>query len=195
MRTRTELLAESAALSHDLLAFHARPSGKQLLDGDQLRRCDCLAFRSAPTARPRADQDHGWVAGDRADAEGACGEAGDLATGKRRGRPANVAETARRAVVLERVQAGEISNAEAATEIGIAYGTWAGWKALYAKRAGVTPAPIARASVEPSPIPTGKPATDVAGLVARVEELERFGSELRERVRALVRLVEGRIPG
>jgi hypothetical protein len=116
-------------------------------------------------------------------------------TGKRRGRPANVQETARRAAVLERVQAGEISNAEAATEIGIAYGTWAGWKALYAKRAGVTPAPIARASVEPSPIPTGKPATDVAGLVARVEELERFGSELRERVRALVRLVEGRIPG
>jgi hypothetical protein len=111
-------------------------------------------------------------------------------TGKRRGPPENVQETARRAAVLERVQAGEISNAEAATEIGIPYGTWAHWKALYAKRAGVIPAPIARASVEPTSIPTGKPAADVAKLVARVEELERFGREMRERVLALVRLVE-----
>jgi hypothetical protein len=77
-------------------------------------------------------------------------------TGKRRGRPANVQETARRVVVLGRVQAGEISNAEAATEIGIAYGTWAGWKAQYEKRAGVNPAPVARASVEPTLIPTDK---------------------------------------
>ncbi len=91
--------------------------------------------------------------------------------GKRRGRPATVQETARRAAVLERVQAGEISHPEAATENGIAYGTWAGWKTLYAKRAGVTPAPIARASVEPTSIQTGKPAADVARLVARAEEL------------------------
>lgn len=111
-------------------------------------------------------------------------------TGERSGRPANVQETARRAAVLERVQAGEISNAEAATEIGIAYGTWASWKALYAKRAGVIPAPIARASVEPTSIATGKPAADVAKLVARVEELERFWSELRERIRDLLAVVE-----
>jgi hypothetical protein len=111
-------------------------------------------------------------------------------TGKRRGRPANVQETARRAAVLERVQASEISNAEAATELGIAYSTWAGWKALYAKRAGVIPALIARASVEPTSIPTGKPAADVAKLVARVEELERFGREVRGRIRNLLALVE-----
>ncbi|MBK9387317.1 MAG: hypothetical protein IPN34_21080 [Planctomycetes bacterium] len=42
-------------------------------------------------------------------------------TGKRRSRPANVQETARRAAVLGRVQAREISNAEAAGEIGIAW--------------------------------------------------------------------------
>jgi hypothetical protein len=111
-------------------------------------------------------------------------------TGKRRGRPANVQETARRAAVLERVQSGEISNAEAATEIGIAYGTWAGWKAQHEKRVGVIPAPIARASVEPTSIPTSKPGADVAKLVARVEELERFGRELQERMRDLLALVE-----
>ncbi|MBK8232987.1 MAG: hypothetical protein IPK72_20985 [Candidatus Eisenbacteria bacterium] len=111
-------------------------------------------------------------------------------TGKRRGRPANVQETARRVAVLERVQTGEITKAEAAAELGIAYGTWAGWRALYGKRAGVIPAPIARASVEPTSIPTGKPAADVAKLVERVEELERFGRELRHRLRDPLALVE-----
>jgi hypothetical protein len=94
-------------------------------------------------------------------------------TGKRRGRPANVQETARRAAVLERVQKGEISNAEAATEIGIAYGTWAGWKAQHEKRAGVMPAPIARTSVEPTSITTGKRGRGRPVDPARLAMLER----------------------
>ncbi|MBK9387354.1 MAG: hypothetical protein IPN34_21270 [Planctomycetes bacterium] len=73
-----------------------------------------------------------------------------------RGRPANVQETARRAAVLERVLAGEISNAEAATELGINLGTWGAWKSGYMKRTGIVRAPIARASVEPTSIPTRK---------------------------------------
>jgi hypothetical protein len=37
-------------------------------------------------------------------------------------------------------------------------------------------------------------AADVAKLVARVEELERFGRELRKLVWVMVRLVEGAVP-
>jgi hypothetical protein len=44
--------------------------------------------------------------------------------------------------------------------------------------------------VEITSIPTGKPAADVARLVAPVEELERFWKELRERIRDQPALVE-----
>ncbi|MBK9387304.1 MAG: hypothetical protein IPN34_21015 [Planctomycetes bacterium] len=182
-------------------------------------------------------------------------------TGKRRGRPANDQETARRAAVLERVQAGEISNAEAATEIGIAYGTWAGWKALYRRRMGEDAVRGRTARSESRPAETssvrrgrGRPENTVetarrAALLARVnsgeitnaeaaadlgimvatwaswrsyhakragrpgaddtrvasephleqrlarlEELERFGKELKARLKALLRFVEERAP-
>jgi hypothetical protein len=163
-----------------------------------------------------------------------------------RGRPENVQETARRAAALERVQAGELTNAEAATELGINLGTWGAWKSGYVKRAGVIPAPIARASVEPTSISTGKrgrgrpvdptrlamlervqrgelghdeaaaelgikltawsswmtyhskrqghpavaPRTRAHPNLGRFEDLESFGRELKERMRALIELVE-----
>jgi hypothetical protein len=143
--------------------------------------------------------------------------------------------------VLERVQAGELSNAEAATDLGINLGTWGAWKSGYLKRTGLIPAPIVRASVKPTTIPTGKrgrgrpvdPARlAMLGRVQRGEldhdeaaaelglthqvwsawvayqakkqghpavaarataspDLESFGRELKERVRAMVELVEG----
>ncbi|MBK9387950.1 MAG: hypothetical protein IPN34_24295 [Planctomycetes bacterium] len=132
--------------------------------------------------------------------------------GERRGRPANVQENARRAAVLERVQAGALTNAEAAKELGLTYGAWAGWKANHQKRAGViVPASSARVSAAPAPIPKGKRApgrlvdagttptsatseSDLAKLLAEQRELERFGIELRERVRAMIALVSRWLP-
>lgn len=49
-------------------------------------------------------------------------------TGKRRDGPSNLQETARRAAVLERVQAGELDNAAAARELGTEVGAWGVWE-------------------------------------------------------------------
>ncbi len=58
-----------------------------------------------------------------------------LVTGKRRdGRPFNVAENERRAALLARLVAGEITNAEAAAELGIKASAWSSWKVLHRKR-------------------------------------------------------------
>jgi hypothetical protein len=93
-------------------------------------------------------------------------------TGKRRDRPANVAETARRAVVLERVQASEITNAEADAELGLTVATWSSWKTYHAKR-------------------VGRPGTGDARILARrLNDLEPFALDLRHRLRGLLALVE-----
>ncbi|MBL8899360.1 MAG: hypothetical protein JNM84_17115 [Planctomycetes bacterium] len=57
---------------------------------------------------------------------------------ERRGRKENVVETARRRAMLDRVLAGELSNAEAALELGLSPGTWSNWKSYYSKRAGLS---------------------------------------------------------
>jgi hypothetical protein len=118
-------------------------------------------------------------------------------TGKRRGRPANVQEAARRAAVLKRVQAGELNNAAAAKGLGISDAAWAAWKSYYLKRTGgkkVTrrgrPTKATTAAQRPE-----RPASPLAGLVAQLEGLRRFGEELRDRVRAMVELVDRRFPG
>src|SRR5688572_18658831 len=81
-----------------------------------------------------------------------------ISTGQRRpGRPANVEETPRRVAMLERVRSGESTNAEAAAELGLSYGAWAGWKTQYAKRVGgIASVPRVRASEALSPIPASK---------------------------------------
>lgn len=53
-----------------------------------------------------------------------------------RGRKADPVETARRVAVLKRVEGGEISNNQAADELGLKIGTWAVWKSNYLKRQG-----------------------------------------------------------
>ncbi|MBL8899809.1 MAG: hypothetical protein JNM84_19415 [Planctomycetes bacterium] len=139
-------------------------------------------------------------------------EPAPASSGERRGRPANVEENARRAAVLERVHAGVLTNAEAASELGLTYGAWFGWKAYYQKRTGtIAPAATVRASKAPSPLVAekrgaGRP-TDAATspsratsepylpqLLARQESLQRFGIELRERVQEMLALVERWFP-
>ncbi|MBK9386610.1 MAG: hypothetical protein IPN34_17495 [Planctomycetes bacterium] len=114
-------------------------------------------------------------------------------TGKRRGRPENVQETARRVAMLGRVQAGEISNAEAAKELGISYTAWSGCKANYGKRNGVVVAEPRKVGTRAKAI-VPAPTSDLRELVARFEVLERFGIELKARLRGLVRFVEKRAP-
>lgn len=70
-------------------------------------------------------------------------------TGKRRGRPENVEEAKRRSAVLERVQAGGLTNAEAAAELGITYAAWSARKSIHGKRNGaLVAAPKVRAAKE-----------------------------------------------
>jgi hypothetical protein len=115
-----------------------------------------------------------------------------------RGRKADAAETARRVAMLGRVQAGEMNNAEAAKVLGISDAAWAAWKSYYLKKAGGAklaarrgrPTKAATAAQRPA-----RPANPLAGLVAQLEGLRRFGAELRERVRAIEALVEAQFPG
>ncbi|MBK9386070.1 MAG: hypothetical protein IPN34_14760 [Planctomycetes bacterium] len=109
-----------------------------------------------------------------------------------RGRKADASETARRVAVLERVQAGELNNAAAARELGIKVGAWGVWKGGYLKRTGggKQGRPPGKAAIRAS-APTG----GLAGIVAQLEGLQSFGEELKVRVRAMVELVERRLPG
>jgi hypothetical protein len=121
-----------------------------------------------------------------------------------RGRKANPAETARRVAMLERVQAGELNNAQAGKDLGIKVGAWGVWKSGYLKRAGGGAGKRGRPSAAPARRgrPPGRattrasaPTGSLAGVVEQLEGLRRFGEELRERVRAMVELVERRFPG
>lgn len=123
-----------------------------------------------------------------------------------RGRKADAAETARRVAMLERVQAGELNNAAAAWELGRNLGTWAVWKSGYLTRSGGGAKPAARRGRPPGsarrPRPPAKattrasaPTDFLAGVVAQLEGMQRFGKELRERTRAMIDLVERRFSG
>jgi hypothetical protein len=112
--------------------------------------------------------------------------------------------------MLERVRRDELTHAEAATEFGLNRDIWMGWVAYRAKKAGawagtaaasevahgrkINSAEIVRVWSDEKRSSSSVPAADVAKLVARVEELERFGRELRERIRDLVAYVEEREP-
>jgi transposase-like protein len=120
-----------------------------------------------------------------------------------RGRKADAAETARRVAMLERAQAGELNNAEAAKELGIKVGAWGVWKSGYLKRAGGgarkrgRPPGSARLGRPPGKATTRASASTggLAGLVAQLEGLRRFGEELRERVGAMAELARRQFPG
>ncbi|MBK8232980.1 MAG: hypothetical protein IPK72_20950 [Candidatus Eisenbacteria bacterium] len=72
--------------------------------------------------------------------------------------------------MLERVQRGELDHDEAAAELGIKLTAWNSWRAYHSKR-------------------QGHPA--VAPSATRLSDFERFGRELKQRVRAMLELVEG----
>ncbi|MBK9387302.1 MAG: hypothetical protein IPN34_21005 [Planctomycetes bacterium] len=111
-----------------------------------------------------------------------------------RGRRADPAETARRVSMLERVQAGEVNNAAAAKDQGIKVGAWGAWKSGYLKRSG---GGAKKRGSPPGRITTrASAATDgLAGVIAQLDGLRRFGEELRERISAIVELVEQKFPG
>ncbi len=90
--------------------------------------------------------------------------------------------------MLGRVQAGELNNAAAAKALGIKVGAWGVWKSGYQRRTGSTK--VARRGRQQM-----TPENPLAGLLAQLEGLQRFGEELRDRVRAMAELVEGRFPG
>ncbi|MBK9386030.1 MAG: hypothetical protein IPN34_14560 [Planctomycetes bacterium] len=121
-----------------------------------------------------------------------------------RGRKADPAETARRVAMLERVQAGELNNAAAATALGIKLGAWGVWKSGYLKRTG-SAKPAARQGRPPGSARLGRPpgrtsgrvapADSLAELVTQLEGLQSFGEELRDRVRAMAELARRQFPG
>jgi hypothetical protein len=98
---------------------------------------------------------------------------------ERRGRKPDLVETARRRAVLDRVLAGELSNAEAAEELGLRPSAWSVWKSVYSRRVGLpTQRGAARSGVlEPAPprsraLSTRKPESPETR--RRVAVLERF---------------------
>jgi hypothetical protein len=114
----------------------------------------------------------------------------------RGGRPFNVEKNARRAALLARLNAGELTNAEAAAELGIKVSAWSSWKGLHRKRMGAEPRKMAGNAARAGK--RGRPedkaeiggAGDLAQRLARLDQLERFGRELKQRLRDLVRLVD-----
>ncbi|MBK9386028.1 MAG: hypothetical protein IPN34_14550 [Planctomycetes bacterium] len=122
-----------------------------------------------------------------------------------RGRKADPDETARRVAMLGRAQAGELNNAGAAKALGIKLGAWGVWKSNYQKRTGGGAKPAARRGRPPGAARQGRPpgmtaahsspTVGLAGIVAQLEGLRRFGEELKAQVRALIEMVEGRFPG
>jgi hypothetical protein len=114
-----------------------------------------------------------------------------------RGRKANPAETDRRVAMLGRVQDGELNNPAAARELGIKVGAWGVWKSGYLKRAGGKRTPAFRRVRPPGTVTTRASASSgsLASIVAQLESLQRFGEELKVRVREMVALAERRFPG
>jgi hypothetical protein len=98
---------------------------------------------------------------------------------ERRGRRPNLLETARRRAVLDRVLAGDLSNAEAARELGLRPSAWSVWKSVYSKREGIptkrsAPRSVVLEPAPPRPRPPGKRRPESEETRRRVVVLERF---------------------
>jgi hypothetical protein len=144
------------------------------------------------------------------------------ASGGVRGRKADPVETARRVAALKRVESGEISNNQAADELGLKIGTWAVWKSNYLKRQGGGKAkPKAAKAAKAAKAPKAKrgdalkaaraakaakaaKATATTGtgslaglqdLVAHLQGVQEFGQALKAQLQELADLVERQFPG
>jgi transposase len=140
-----------------------------------------------------------------------------------RGRKADPVETARRVAVLKRVEGGEISNNQAADELGLKIGTWAVWKSNYLKRQGggkakakaakaakpakaakapkakrgdaLKAARAAKAAKAAKAASTGAPSlAGLQDLVAHLQGVQEFGQALKAQLQQLADLVERQFP-
>lgn len=176
------VLAADGALDEALAACDGESSPGLVMTLRQARVAVAVARRELERT---IEQEHAALVADQASSRASSTSAPShevqepTSAKERRGRKPDLVETARRRAVLDRVLAGELSNAEAAEELGLRPSAWSVWKSVYSRRVGLpTQRGAARSGVlepaPPRPRARGTRKPESPETRRRVAVLERF---------------------